>query len=66
MYGLAIEKLKEWKNKEDRKSIILMGGARQVGLGSWKNLAKTNMRKSHIYHFIVQSKNTRDFSHEMN
>lgn len=26
MYGLAIEKLKEWKNKEDRKSIILMGG----------------------------------------
>jgi len=34
MYGLAIEKLKEWKNKEDRKSIILMGGARQVGLGS--------------------------------
>ncbi len=26
MYGLAIEKLKEWKNKEDRKPIILMGG----------------------------------------
>ena len=30
MYGLAIEKLKEWKNKEDRKPMILMG-ARQVG-----------------------------------
>lgn len=33
MYRLAIENLKEWKNKEDRKSMILMG-ARQVGLGS--------------------------------
>lgn len=30
MYRLAIKKLKEWKNKEDRKPMILMG-ARQVG-----------------------------------
>lgn len=30
MYRSAIKKLKEWKNKEDRKPIILMG-ARQVG-----------------------------------
>ncbi|WP_302805406.1 hypothetical protein [Holdemanella biformis] len=65
MYGLAIEKLKEWKNKEDRKSIILMGGKTSR---TWimKEFGKTNMRKSHIYHFIVQSKNTRDFSNEMN
>lgn len=26
MYRLAIKKLKEWKNKEDRKPMILMGG----------------------------------------
>lgn len=30
MYRSAIKKLKEWKNKEDRKPMILMG-ARQVG-----------------------------------
>lgn len=30
MYRSAIKKLKEWKNKEDRKPLILMG-ARQVG-----------------------------------
>lgn len=30
MYRLAIKKLKKWKNKEDRKPMILMG-ARQVG-----------------------------------
>ena len=30
MYRLAIKKLKEWKKKEDRKPMILMG-ARQVG-----------------------------------
>ena len=30
MYRLAIKKLKEWKNKEDRKPMILVG-ARQVG-----------------------------------
>ena len=30
MYRLAIKKLKEWKNKEDRKPMILMA-ARQVG-----------------------------------
>lgn len=30
MYRSAMEKLKEWKNKEDRKPMILMG-ARQVG-----------------------------------
>ena len=30
MYRLAIKKLKEWKNKEDHKPMILVG-ARQVG-----------------------------------
>lgn len=30
MYRSAIKKLKEWKNKEDRKPMILVG-ARQVG-----------------------------------
>ena len=30
MYRLAIKKLKEWKNKEDRKPMMLVG-ARQVG-----------------------------------
>lgn len=33
MYRSAINKLKEWKNKEDRKPMILVG-ARQVGK-SW-------------------------------
>lgn len=30
MYRSAMDKLKAWKNKEDRKPMVLMG-ARQVG-----------------------------------
>lgn len=45
MYRSAIKKLKEWKNKEDRKPMILMG-ARQVGK-TWimKELGKNEYAK---------------------
>lgn len=45
MYGLAIEKLKEWKNKEDRKSIILMGGGKTSRTWIMKEFGKNKYAK---------------------
>lgn len=54
MYRFAIESLLQWKEKENRKPLLLMG-ARQVGK-TWlmKEFGKKYYDKvAYIYHFII-------------
>lgn len=55
MYGLAIEKLKEWKNKEDRKPIILMGGGKTSRTWIMKEFGKNKYAKVAYISFYAVS-----------
>ena len=61
MYRSAIKKLKEWKNKEDRKPMILMG-ARQVGK-TWimKEFGKNEYAKVAYISFYNNERMNDDF-----